>query len=67
SWPERSRVMAPEVDMADPRRNPPPLLDELRSRRDAILEIARRHGVVDIPYSDPWLAVTRTVTATSTS
>lgn len=34
--------------MADPRRDPPPSLGELRSRRDAILEIARRHGVVDI-------------------
>lgn len=30
------------------RRNPPPSLGELRSRRDAILEIARRHGAVDI-------------------
>ena len=40
--------MAEEVDMADPKRKRPPSLGELRSRRDAILEIARRHGVLDI-------------------
>ncbi|MGH3886630.1 MAG: nucleotidyltransferase family protein [Pseudonocardiaceae bacterium] len=34
--------------MADLRRDRPPSLGELRSRRDAILEIAQRHGVVDI-------------------
>jgi predicted nucleotidyltransferase len=40
--------MTEEVDMADPRRKRPPSLGELRIRRDAILEIARRHGVLDI-------------------
>ncbi|MGH3824116.1 MAG: nucleotidyltransferase family protein [Pseudonocardiaceae bacterium] len=37
-----------EVDVVGPRRRRPPSLRELRSRREAILEIARRHGVVDI-------------------
>ncbi len=53
--------------MADPRRDRPPSLGELRSHRDAILEIARRHGVLTFEYSDPWLAVMRTATVTSTS
>lgn len=34
--------------MAEPRRDRPPSLGELRGCRDAILEIARRHGVLDI-------------------
>lgn len=34
--------------MVDPKRCRPPSLRELRSQRDAILGIARRHGVVDI-------------------
>ncbi|MGH4012499.1 MAG: hypothetical protein ACRDSL_00880 [Pseudonocardiaceae bacterium] len=34
--------------MADPRRDRPPSLGELRSHRDAILESAQRHGVLDI-------------------
>ncbi len=45
--------MAEEVDMADPRRNRPPSLGELRSRRDAILEIAQRHGVLDMRVFGP--------------
>ncbi|MGH3903054.1 MAG: nucleotidyltransferase family protein [Pseudonocardiaceae bacterium] len=34
--------------MTSPRRDQPPSLDELRSRRDVILEIARHHGVLDV-------------------
>ena len=34
--------------MTSTRRDQPPSLGELRSRRDAILEIARRHDVLDI-------------------
>lgn len=34
--------------MTSTRRDQPPSLDELRGRRDAILEIARHHGVLDI-------------------
>lgn len=43
-----SVVMTEEVNLADPMRVRPPSLGELRSRRGAILEIARRHGVFDI-------------------
>ena len=43
-----SVFVAKEIGMTNTRRDRPPSLGELRSRRSAVLEIARRHGVLDI-------------------
>jgi predicted nucleotidyltransferase len=52
SWPKHGQskvgVVVQEVDIRHTSRDRPPSLGELRSRRDAILEIAQRHGVLDI-------------------
>ncbi|MGH3941166.1 MAG: nucleotidyltransferase family protein [Pseudonocardiaceae bacterium] len=41
-------VVPQEISMTSARRDRPPSLSELRSHRDAILAIARRHGVLSI-------------------
>ncbi len=45
--------MVQEVDIRNTSRDRPPSLGELRSRRDAILEIAQRHGVLDMRVFGP--------------